>query len=49
MAFKDIVVHQGEDVHSDRRMTAALALAQQFDAHLTGVYVLSYPTIPGFV
>ena len=49
MAFKDIVVHQGEDVHSDRRMTAALALTQQFDAHLTGVYVLSYPTIPGFV
>ncbi len=49
MAFKDIVVHQGEDAHTDRRMVAGLQLAKQFDAHLTGVYVLSYPTVPGFV
>ena len=49
MAYKDIIVHQGEDAHSDRRMKVGVALAKQFDAHLTGVYVLSYPTIPGFV
>jgi len=49
MVFKDIVVHQGEDMHSDRRLATGLALAKQFDAHLTGVYVLSYPNVPGFV
>ncbi|MDA1097859.1 MAG: universal stress protein [Proteobacteria bacterium] len=49
MAFKDIVVHQGEDVHADRRLTLGLMLARQFEAHLTGIYVLSYPTVPGFV
>ena len=49
MAFKDIVVHQGDDAHAERRLNAALDLAKQFNAHLTGVYVLSYPNIPGFV
>ena len=49
MALKDIVVHQGEDVHSDRRRKVGLTVAKQFDAHLTGVYVLSYPNVPGFV
>lgn len=49
MAFKDIVIHQGEDAHSERRLKAGMALAKKFDAHLTGVYVLSYPSVPGFV
>ena len=49
MTFKDIVVHQGEDAHSDRRLTASLNFARQFNARLTGVYVLSYQTIPGLV
>ena len=49
MTYKDIVVHQGEDAHSDRRLKASVELAKQFSARLTGVYVLSYPAIPGFV
>lgn len=49
MTFKDIVVHQGEDTHAERRLNASLDLAKQFNARLTGVYVLSYPTVPGFV
>ncbi len=49
MTFKDIVVHQGEDTHAARRLNASLELAKQFNARLTGVYVLTYPTIPGFV
>ncbi|MBC8240857.1 MAG: universal stress protein [Alphaproteobacteria bacterium] len=49
MAFKDIIVHQGEDVHAGRRLAVGLAMAKQFDARLTGIYVLSYPNIPGFV
>ena len=49
MTFKDIVVHQGEDAHNDRRLVASLDLAKQFNARLTGVYVLTYPVVPGFV
>lgn len=49
MTFKDIVVHQGEDAHADRRLKASMEIAKQFNARLTGVYVLSYPAIPGFV
>ena len=49
MGYKDIVVHQGEDVHSDERLKVAMALAQKHDSRVTGVYVLSYPVIPGFV
>ncbi len=49
MTFKDIVVHQGEDTHAERRLNASLDLAKQFNARLTGVYVLSYPAVPGFV
>jgi nucleotide-binding universal stress UspA family protein len=49
MAYKDIVVHVGEDAHSNERLKVAIALAQRHNAHLTGVYVLSYPVVPGFV
>jgi len=49
MEFKDIVVHQGEDAHSDDRLKVAIALAQQHQAHVIGVYVLMYPVVPGFV
>jgi nucleotide-binding universal stress UspA family protein len=49
MTIKDIVVHQGDDAHADRRLAAGTALAKQFDARLTGVYVLGFPTLPGYV
>ncbi len=49
MTYKDIVVHQGEDAHAEGRLNMALDLAKNFDARLTGVYVLSYPNVPGFV
>lgn len=49
MAYKDIVVHQGEDAHSDERLNVAMALASKHGAHVIGVYVLSYPVVPGFV
>ena len=49
MTIKDIVVHQGDDTHADRRLAAGMALAKQFDARLTGVYVLGFPALPGYV
>ena len=49
MGYKDIVVHQGEDAHSEARLKVAISLAQEHDAHLTGVYTLAYPIVPGFV
>lgn len=47
MSYKDLVVHQNDAAANGRNLDMALALARHFDAHLTGVHVLSYPTVPG--
>jgi nucleotide-binding universal stress UspA family protein len=47
MAYKDLLVHQNDENSSKRNLDVAIGLAQRFDAHLTGVHVLNYPTVPG--
>lgn len=39
MPIKTIILHQGRDTHSPRRLKAAAALAARHDAHLIGVFV----------
>jgi hypothetical protein len=34
MAFKDIIVHQGDDVHAGQRLTAAIALTRRFSRRI---------------
>ncbi|MGF1640046.1 MAG: universal stress protein [Rhodospirillales bacterium] len=49
MAFKDILVHVDSTARCPARVDAAIALAAAHGAHLTGLYVLTYPRIPGYV
>ncbi|MBK8176322.1 MAG: universal stress protein [Rhodospirillales bacterium] len=49
MALKDILVHIDNGRHCTARLDAALALAAAHDAHLTGLYVITHPRIPGYV
>lgn len=49
MSYKDIIVHQTDGAGSARSLDAAIKLARDNDAHLTGVYVLNYPAVPTFV
>ena len=48
MAYKDIVVHVAPDERSPERLDAAVELAERHDGKVTGVYVLSRLTVPGF-
>ena len=48
MAYKDIVVHVGSDGRSAVRLDAAVDLAERHEGKVTGVYVLSRLTVPGF-
>jgi nucleotide-binding universal stress UspA family protein len=47
--IKDILVHQGDDIHADRALKAGVILAKQCDARLTGVHVLQYPELPTYI
>lgn len=49
MALKDLLVHVDNSRQSRARLDAAIALAEQSEAHLVGVYVIMHPHIPGFV
>ncbi len=49
MSLKDLLVHVDHGVHNAARLDAAISLAQNHDAHLTGLYALAQPHIPGFV
>ena len=49
MTIKDIVLYQGQDSRSAARLDFTIALAQAYEARVTGVYVLSYPAIPTYV
>lgn len=46
MAYKNILVHVGSDARSTVRIDHAIALARQFDAHLTGLFVAPRPALP---
>ncbi|NVK18915.1 MAG: universal stress protein [Methylocystaceae bacterium] len=49
MSLKDILVHVDHSRSCKERISAALKLATLHDAHLTAVYVLTKPMIPGFI
>lgn len=49
MSLKDILVHVDHSRSCKERINAALKLAQLHDAHLTALYVMSKPMIPGFI
>jgi nucleotide-binding universal stress UspA family protein len=49
MALKDILVHVENTQPSQRRLNAAINLAVAHQAHLVGLYVVSYPYIPTYI
>jgi nucleotide-binding universal stress UspA family protein len=49
MALKDILVHIDNGSRCKERLESAINLALSHDAHLIGLYVLSYPHIPGYI
>ncbi len=49
MAIKDILVHLSDEAACAARVDAAAALAEAHDAHLTGLYTLWVPPLPGYV
>ncbi|CCQ73233.1 universal stress protein [Magnetospira sp. QH-2] len=49
MAIKDILVHVDSSVHAEARVTAAVELAKTQGAHLSGLYVISPPHLPGYI
>ena len=49
MAIKDILLHLSDHDDCATRVDTAIALAQAHDAHLTGLYALWIPVMPGYV
>ncbi len=49
MPIKDILVHLSEDGHFDGRLDTAVAVAENFDAHLIGLYVPPSAYLPGYI
>lgn len=49
MAFKDLVVHIDSSQAVEKRLEAAIRLAQTHDAHLTGLYVVPTTDFPAFM
>jgi nucleotide-binding universal stress UspA family protein len=49
MALEDILVHIDNGPRCSIRLNAALGLAVKYGAHLTGLYVITRPHIPGYV
>ena len=49
MAWKDLLVHIDDGKASPGRVAAAIALARAHAAHLTGLYVVAEPELPGFL
>ncbi|GGF59977.1 universal stress protein A [Terasakiella brassicae] len=49
MSLKDILVHVDHSPSCKERIKAALKLAQLHNAHLTALYVMTKPMIPGFI
>ncbi|MBK8907946.1 MAG: universal stress protein [Rhodospirillales bacterium] len=49
MALKDLLVQVDSSRRAAARLEAAIGLAVRHNANLVGVYVLTYPSIPGFI
>ena len=48
MGFKDILVHVDNYENSPARLRAAIKMAQDFDARLTGLYVIYKAKFPAY-
>ena len=46
MTYRDILVHVDSTAAGNARLTLAIALAQRFDARLTGIHVVPEPDVP---
>ncbi len=49
MPFRDVLVHLTDDGHFENRLDTSIAVAEEFDAHLIGLYVPATSTLPGYV
>ncbi len=49
MALKDILVHVDNTKNCATRLETVMALANECDAHVTGVYAYQRPVIPAFI
>lgn len=49
MPIKHILVHIDDSKHVPARLAVAIDLARRFDAHLTGIYVISAPFVPTYM
>jgi nucleotide-binding universal stress UspA family protein len=49
MALKDLVIHIDSSQAAEKRLDAAIRLAQTHDAHLTGLYVVPTTDFPAFM
>jgi nucleotide-binding universal stress UspA family protein len=49
MALNDLLVHVDNDAGCAARVDIALALAARHEAHLTGLHVMAWPRLPGYV
>lgn len=43
MAYKNILVHLDSSAHCEARLDLAINLAHKYQAHLTGIYVITHP------
>lgn len=48
MGWKNLLVQIDGGRADDKRIDVAIALAQRFEAHLAGLYVIAEPMVPGF-
>lgn len=49
MPIRDVLVHLSDDGHFDGRLDTAVAVAENFDAHLIGLYAPPAPYLPGYI
>ncbi|MCW8836656.1 MAG: universal stress protein [Rhodospirillales bacterium] len=49
MALKDILIHVDNSKNCAQRLSVAARFAAEHGAHLTGLYVMTYPEVPQFI
>jgi nucleotide-binding universal stress UspA family protein len=49
MALKDLLVHVDDDDACTTRIDVAVMLAARHEAHLTGLHVMAWPHLPGYI
>lgn len=49
MGLKDVLVHADNDPNCASRLDVAVYLASEHGAHLTGLHVMEWPRLPGYV